>query len=154
MAEGGVYRNFGSRCRFLSRSRSISSGRSGSFSKGLKVGAGGGGGCYRNFGSRCRFLGWNRSIRSRRDWIVLKRVEGGSRRRRGGATGISGAGAGSWVGTGVSAAGGIGRFQRGRRWEQEAEEGVHRNFGEKKFLGYQEYYLLDSIHLPQQLYYL
>ena len=33
----------------------------------------------------------------------------------GGATGISGAGAGSWVGTGVSAAGGIGSFPKGSK---------------------------------------
>ena len=50
MAEG-CHRNFGSRRRFLSRSRSIRAGGSGSFSNGLKVGAGGGGGgCHRNFG--------------------------------------------------------------------------------------------------------
>ena len=49
---------------------------------------------------------------------------------------------------------GLDRFQRGRRWEQEAEEGVPQEFREQKLLGYQEYYLLDSIHLPQQLYYL
>ena len=49
---------------------------------------------------------------------------------------------------------GLGRSQKGRRWEQEAEEGMPQEFREKKLLGYQEYYLLDSIHLPQQLYYL
>ena len=50
----------------------------------------------------------------------------------GGATGISGAGAASWVGTGVSAAGGEeGRSQKGRRWEQEEAAGVLQEFREQ-----------------------
>ena len=52
-------------------------------------------GCHKNFGSRCRFLSRSRSILSGREWIILKRIEGRSRRWRRGVTGISGAGAGS-----------------------------------------------------------
>ena len=136
-------------------------GGSGSFSKGLKVGAGGG-----------------RNIRCSRD-LGVDRSQKGRRWEQEEAAGVL-----QEFREQVQVPGleqeylqqeGLGRSQKGRRWElgwnrsirrdwmlkgskvggsQEAEEGMPQEFREKKLLGYQEYYLLDSIHLPQQLYYL